>query len=90
MESRDSLLSDLGQCIATDKAAQVEAENALKELQVALAEAELKRERIVHANGALQDSLAAAEAKEKNATVCYDIKNSFQFKFKYRLPQYHG
>ena len=69
MESRDSLLSDLGQCIATDKAAQVEAENALKELQGALSEAELKRERIVHANGALQDSLAAAEAKEKHATV---------------------
>lgn len=55
--------------MATEKAHQIEADNNLRDIQSALAEAELKKERMVHANGALQDTLAAAEAKEKRTAV---------------------
>ena len=68
----------------------MESENALKELQGALSEAELKKERIVHANGALQDSLAAAEAKEKHATVrnCLSLKANIFLFFSYFILFY--
>ena len=55
--------------MAAEKAVQLEAESAVRDLHVLLAEAELKKERMIYANEALQDSLAAAEAKEKYADV---------------------
>ena len=48
---------------------QFEAESAVRDLHLLLAEAELKKERMIYANEALQDSLAAAEAKEKCTAV---------------------
>jgi hypothetical protein len=69
VESRDQLLADLNQSIAAEKTVQLEAESAVRDLQLLLAEAELKKERMIYANEALQDSLAAAEAKEKCAAV---------------------
>ena len=71
MESRDLLLADLNQSIAADKAVQFEVENTVRDLQLLLAEAELKKERMIYANGALQDSLAASEAKEKRTAVSF-------------------
>ena len=61
----------MNQSLAAEKVVQFEAESAVRDLQLLLAEAELKKERMIYANGALQDSLAAAEAKEKCTAVSF-------------------
>jgi hypothetical protein len=47
----------------------VESENTIRDLQAVLAEAEVKKDRMFHANSALQDTLATSEMKEKETAV---------------------
>lgn len=72
VESRDTLIADLGHGMIVEKALQVEAEGAIRDLRATLAEAEVKKDRMFHANSALQDTLATSESKEKETAVRLD------------------
>ena len=69
VDSRDNLLDDLNQTILREKLLREKRENKIRELSGIIDDSALEKERMLHANGALQDSLAVLETKIIEANV---------------------